>query len=279
MKKMLTLIFSFLVTCSLSSQTVFAETFENWSTPGTFLEPNNWFTSNTLYGIFGVEETVLRTSDAHSGSYAANLVSQADPEGSTRLGAFMTQGSPISGRPLYLTGWHKFITDGDTVSYYVNLTRYDASVDSTKTVGNVSFDIIEGQSEYVAFSQAINYTSPENPDTVFITIAISDIIPSQTVAYSLDDLSLGSSSGFSRLTNQRIGIFPNPANEFIGVTPFSGAVQVSFYDVSGRLTEATTLHAGVRFINTSSLKNGVYAVTFASAKNGLLGNEKLVISR
>jgi len=263
-------------TYTASSQIWFNEGFETWVTNGQALEPLGWFTSNSF---FPSNPTVEQVSDPYSGNYAVKLITTLRPDEVTPTGGLMVRSFPMESKPQYVTGWYKFISDGDTVSATIRLTRYDTATDTRITVGLKTFDIFEGEDNYAQFSEMIEYTGSENPDTARILISFSDLDLSTGAAFTLDDLMLGNPDGLMPVQKASVSLSPNPANEQVSVSPFKQSVLVTVCDPSGRMVERTNLLPGTRSISTSGLNNGIYLLSFLSPNNEVLGVERLVIYR
>jgi hypothetical protein len=278
MPKIMKTVFTAMLCCffayNADSQIWYNEGFETWVTNGQALEPQGWFTSNSF---FPSTPTVEKVTDPHSGSFAVKLITQVRPNEVDPIGGLIVSSLPLEAKPEFVMGWYKFVSDGDTLSATIRLTRYDTATDTRVTVGLKTFEIFEGEDNYVQFAEMIEYTGTENPDTARIVFSFSDISLSSVAAFTLDDLMLGVPEGLKTAPYAARPLSPNPAAEQVSISPFSQSVSVSIYDASGRIVDRKTLLSGTRNFSTSALNNGVYVLSFLSAKNEVLGVEKLVI--
>lgn len=75
------------------------------------------------------------------------------------------------------------------------------------------------------------------------------------------------------LTEPQVGIYPNPAKDFVTISNLKKGQEIVIYDVTGKLLYRTTATQTVMTLNTTFYKNGLYLVK--------IGNEsmKLMISK
>ena len=271
-------IFTALLCCcfaySLNSQIWYNEGFETWVINGQALEPEGWFTSNSF---FPSTPTVEKVSEPHSGSFAVKLITQSRPNEVDPIGGLLVRSFPLDAKPDFVMGWYKFVSDRDTLSATVRLTRYDTATDTRVTVGLKTFEIVEGQNNYTQFVEMIEYTGNENPDTARILLSFSDLYLSTSASFTLDDLMLGNPEALKKIPLATTSLSPNPAAETVSVSAFNQPVTVCVYDASGRIVERIMLPTGTRNFSTSTLNNGLHLLTFLSAKSEVLGLERLVV--
>jgi len=121
MKKILFIVFSLFITVSAMAQTPIPQGgFDNWATSSQnpYYEPAGgwWTTLNTLSAL-GAPVTVSRTTDVHSGAYAAKM--ETNQWGTFLLpgllvsgkfimeAPFIKQGQPFTAKPKKFKGWIK----------------------------------------------------------------------------------------------------------------------------------------------------------------------------
>ena len=91
---------------------------------------------------------------------------------------------------------------------------------------------------------------------------------------SQSDLALGVED--SHLTDSKVTLYPNPADNYFNVKNSSNAVlKGSIYDLDGRNVESITINHGNTQINTSNLHSGVYLIRFV--KGSQFYTEELVV--
>jgi len=148
--------------------------FENW-TDLQSEEPNSWGTSNVL-SITSGNLTVTKSTDSHSGSYAARIENQPIVTGDT-LG-FLTNGiigdnGPIGGMPVndipdVLSGYYKYTPMGsDSAMAGMTLYKYDPISGQTNKIDEI-FISLPAASSYTYFEVPIAYNQLPEPDTVNI---------------------------------------------------------------------------------------------------------------
>src|SRR4030095_14831263 len=114
--------------------------FENWIAGTGYEDPEGWGTPNAALQPLGAV-VVEKTTDAHSGTYAAKLVSvniiiltvpglmgtgEIDPVNYNFLGGF-----PVTSSPATLTGWYKYQSSVNDTSLVVSvLTKWNTTTNA-----------------------------------------------------------------------------------------------------------------------------------------------------
>ncbi|HRG59540.1 MAG TPA: T9SS type A sorting domain-containing protein [Bacteroidia bacterium] len=195
MKKITTL---FLMSL-LSAGTLLAQSnlnFENWS--GN--EPTGWTSSNSLTSASGGAQTVFQvTSNTGQGSSSVRMVTGNCPDcpnfaifgpfgpptplpnpmgGGIQLGSMMSPGIPYTQRPISVDFKYKSNPQGnDACGFQVELTRWNAALGETETVGEGYFEANTVVSNWTNMNIPISYSSTATPDTIniFATSSIGSI--------------------------------------------------------------------------------------------------------
>lgn len=183
-----------------AANTLLAQTnlnFENWS--GN--EPSGWTSSNSLTMASGGATTVVQvTSDPGQGSSSVKMVTGNCPDcpnfsifgpfggfttplpnplgGSIQLGSYITPGIPYSQRPLSVDFRYKSNPQGnDAGGFQVELTRWNAVLGETETIGEGYFEANTTVSSWTNMNIPISYSSTAMPDTmnIFATSSIGSI--------------------------------------------------------------------------------------------------------
>jgi hypothetical protein len=279
MKHLITLLLTFsLLTFSQAQTTVFEEGFENWSSVTGFEEPTDWLTSNFLYGfLLSAPPTVIKSTDAAQGSYAAKLIS-VEVDGGERIGGLMTYTIPFTERPTVLSGSHKFVSNGDSINFICLLSKFDPTGDTSVAIGGNGLEITQSVANYTNFDLPILYESTETPDSLTLIIFSTDIAVSAEFAYFIDNIKLeGPASVFNAENNKSLGIYPNPSNQSFFIPAQKAIATVRLNDVSGKLIQEVTLNAGEREVSTTQLSNGVYFVEL-NVGNVKIGTQRIVVA-
>lgn len=263
------LLFSFLS----SAQQIPNSSFEDWTHhPGRFLyraydQPDFWTSgNNALEEIPSLDAPTRKSTDAHSGEYAAELITtkvlgQIAP-GNLFLGSFelklirplsgIVLGKPFENKPSGFSIWYKYFpVEGDSCILTVYMVRRNKSTKKREVLGRGKF-IGKGQSDtYAQAFVKIEYDSIYTPDSIialFCSSAGSQGENSTGKAGSrllIDDFELlYDQTGISTLPESANAPFPNPATEKVffhsgmGLKP-----DIELVELSGK-SIPLTLHFG-----------------------------------
>jgi hypothetical protein len=164
--------------------------FENWAD----CSPDFWATSD----VCGVVEPVTKTTDAHSGAFAArgavvNFFGQ-NFSATLQSGDDAT-GIPISQRFATVDGFYKFSpTGGDR--FGVNVAFFKGNLENVVAQGAVIFPATQN---YTAFSVPMTYQNAETPDGAVIQISIIGPVTGSDYhagsVFQVDDITFGTGGG------------------------------------------------------------------------------------
>lgn len=272
--------------------------FENWETYSCTLLDSWGYTDPYNFGYYSNpdENTVRRTTDSQSGTYAAELIN-------LNLNGYMGRGRistftpvvlpsdgetypcfPVNHKPFALNGYYKFFpVHGDTLTIDCNLFNNGIEIGSGRLMTIYA-------SEYVfqPFSVLINYFEQnQEPDSAFIEIkAHYNSSPFHAGSRVIvDNLRF---DGFASdillfLTEenvkQEVVLYPNPAKDmvFISTTDNSeinGAIEI--YDLTGQLISKSTLQGNNSAIAISHLTPGIYFIRILNSIGKSVFVEKLI---
>lgn len=254
MKQYLTAFIIVAIALQASAQdTIVNRGLEHWTDHGNYEEPEHWKTANeSLSSIPGnTEFTVVKSSNPHTGNYAARLenlhystIGQAVPgvmtngnfELSPTFQPIFTGGQPFSSRPDQITGYYRYLPIGsDTCAVLGVLTRYDSVSMTRDTVAFGAFFGSDTVDTYEKFELDLNYQSSLDPDTlrVVITSSIKMNPPSNTILL-IDDLAVETSTGtLSLLGDEPVHVYPTVAITRLFVEGADRAF-ISIYDLAGK---------------------------------------------
>lgn len=207
--------------------------FEQWDSSvvinGTKIhDPLNWFSSNSILVDIGMEQTCVRTTDAHSGNYALQLTSKKD-DGDEQA-TYLTSGNNIGQGPTDPTvakfklegringfeGYYKYMPNG-VDSFRVFLAMYR----NGQYLGQSFIYISTPASSYTKFFWPVNYPGTITPpDSAKFIIEPSVINGSEGSVLILDDL--GVTYGFSSGLNKedlalQLELYPNPTSNVLTI--------------------------------------------------------------
>ncbi|HYV91316.1 MAG TPA: T9SS type A sorting domain-containing protein [Chitinophagales bacterium] len=265
--------------------------FENWNFDtcvNTFEVPDNWDQLNCETNILSIL-TCLKTTDAHSGNFAAKLVTKIvftdTANGIISTGHLITLppygvdgGIPYVSRPDSIFGWFKYSpTPGD--SSQIEFQLFDTNRD---TIGMALFQSGQTITTYTRFSAPIVYFSAATPDTSLWIISSSNgfnSLPNSTLY--IDDIGLAYPSGLNEVRlNDFISITPDPTSDFILIMnerQMSG--DLILYDEAGRVIRKFPVTKQSETFSISDLDEGFYFVRFTDSKNNFLAAGKILIQR
>lgn len=149
--------------------------FETWTPTTYFEEPNQYATSNSLTYLLGDTVNVTKSTDSHSGNFAARLETLAlgsdTVQGLLMIGEIsgqnITGGVPFNDRPDSLVGYVKYNLQGGDNLYIVCLfTRQGLPL------GGIEATYSGTQNNYTRISIPIDWVIPFlTPDTLKVVIA------------------------------------------------------------------------------------------------------------
>ncbi len=251
--------------------------FEEW-TEFSSEEAENWQSTNILT-MPASSLSMVKTTDSHSGSYAARLESQVTNWDDTI--AFITNGRvgedgpfggmPVEDIPATLSGYYKYFPTGqDSAIASLTLYHYNPSTGKSDVLDEV-FLKLPATDTYTYFEVPVDYYSLPEPDTVNIAFGSGNFVsPGAYIGLGstlyVDDLeitykphivSVGETEGPSGHS-----IHPNPAKEMLYVKledQPGQPVKFDVYNLEGQLVRSTKHDPSTSFsINVAQLPNGAY---------------------
>ncbi|MFN3444347.1 MAG: T9SS type A sorting domain-containing protein [Bacteroidia bacterium] len=232
-------------------------------------DPSDWFSSNAGLVDIGMEQTCVRTTDAHSGNYAIQLTSKMD-DGDEQA-TYLTSGSSIGqgpsdptvakfrlqGRINGFEGYYKYMPNG-VDSFRVFLAMYR----NGQYLGQSFIYISASASSYTKFSWPVNYPGTITPpDSAKFIIEPSVVDGSEGSVLILDDL--GVTYGFSSGVNEedmatQFELYPNPTASVLTITSNTviGDLSYKIVDAKGALV-LKGQYNGVS-IDVADLPQGLY---------------------
>lgn len=307
MKSIITILTILFTTSLLSAQcdnqdpiTVDNSGLENWDEETFYDNPSGdfWDTANrTLDLVLGtIPASVERTSDAHSGNYAAKIITRTwfgqlasgtlfagffdssvvltDPDNSVKFG------KPFTERPDEFSYWYKYEpVQGDSAEAYSYLTRWNGS--SRDTIASAYTKIYDAKNVYtlaeIPFVYNNNFT--EDPDSITIVFASSsrgDIFQGQEGnTLFVDDISLYycvTSSYQPLMSENNVTVYPNPTTtELVNFSlekPIENGL-VRVYTNDGKNVSLSSFQGDSHQINVGNWTQGVYRYSIIDQESSL----------
>jgi hypothetical protein len=272
---------------------------ENWSSAGTFEEPDDWATSNILYygmdlvsgGVTKTPTSALKVSPANTGSYAIqirNVVDSVNIFGTyypyDTIPAFALTAFAYTQRPTSMIGYYKFtqgaiLPDKDSAIIAVNITKWNGSTQDT--IGRGFIYVTATASAYTAFTIPINYFNATIPDSAWVYAAssINDDAYNGT-SLIMDDLSFTGVTGIKNISllGERISLYPNPALDEINFKNIPvEASNIDIRDFTGKKIQSLEVTSDLMNFKTSSLSSGMYFYSITDGSGEVLYADKFSI--
>jgi hypothetical protein len=256
--------------------------FENWSTT----EPSSWVTTNGLM-ILGNTQSVFKTIDAHSDSFACEMRSTIvtnkppgvfvpDYVGSIfigkQIGIQSIRGMKYNNKPSNFEFWYKYSsTTGDTATGLIMLTKFNPTLSKTDTIAIGFFMNSANASSYTKATVNLTYLSAASPDTAVVVFsAITPFSKNAGSIFKIDDMAFtGGNVGMNEQNNNiDFTLFPNPSNgeSIISFSNVQSEINLGIYDLQGKeILNNTYHHQSKIVVLTNQLHSGVYLIKVANA--------------
>ncbi len=270
--------------------------FENWTTVGSYMEPQSYLTTNSFATTSFYP--VTRSTDHYPlsvGNYSIrienNISLLPNPDA---LGLILQNGAntvlngpgpafPISGHPVSLHGYHKYIPqNGDTMRIQIQFSLTGSGV----SWGEFSTTI--AAPNWTPFTITMQNYSGADSASILISPYNCNGAPPQYIPHGnsvlyIDNLSFDSLiTSINAYTSKgaTFKLYPNPATDLISIDAYdsneSGLV-LNIYSFMGELVRSEQLINGSPRIDISDLNNGMYIIELMSAKGA--DRQTLVIQR
>jgi hypothetical protein len=264
--------------------------FENWTTVGSYENPNGWVNCN---GNGGTGYPVTKSIDHYPANVGNSSIRMENlTPGSTGCATYGFANSvpyigyngasfPITGHPNSFCGYYKFIPqNNDTMTIacglYLNgvMVAY-ATLNTTNTVSNWTSFTIPFSSYTTADSASIGLGA-------FYSLGTMPIVQGNSVLFvdnlSFDNLITSVTEQTSK--NKAFSLYPNPASEIVTLNidnTNNAELTLSIYNVIGTLVKSEKLKQNQQQFNVGDLETGIYMVVIKSKE--WTEKQKLIIQR
>ena len=291
MMKYLHIIFALLMINKTEAQQLENSGFEQWENVGTGEEePLSWSSTKTsdnssLNAL--APQVISRTTDAHTGTYAAKLINKNVPFVNIVANGIVTNGiihtttnpqdsyvytdvnssdhsQPFTSYPDSIVGWYKYVPQGNDVGniqVLLHSSYGQLPIDaSTSVIALAEFDF-SSNSNWTRFSTPFNYyPTINNPAYILCNISAGD--STQAVANSelkIDDLELiyNTTTISNEETNSLHVTYVNDHLQFSNVVK---EINYAIYNVQGQLMNFGKIDGYNRNVSIS-LASGIYLIT------------------
>lgn len=237
------------------SQSLINENFESWIDNTAFIDPEGWITLNDLSPEYGIPYTVLKSTDAMEGQYAAHLESRKftiDTYTDT-LPAVMFYGSniwagidyPWAKRVKKISFNYKYKPNGiDSGAFYFVVGYKNKQTGKYVQNGVAYFLFAKKVETYTKVELPVYYNSNNKCDTV--VIAFMNSIESRKNRHKpgtillIDDIDTEWEDfppiRIASEPDLQFGVYPNPATDIIQVKGLSpGFYKAKIIDMMGKI--------------------------------------------
>jgi len=283
MKKIYSLLFSIAISTVAFPQALPNPSFDNWTNAGSYDDPDNWNTLNSVTSTFGVVTVQKATGvDIHTGAAAIKMVTLSvlgqNANGLATTGTINIAGATVDGglpytlRPDSITGWYKCAPQGVDFGF-VDFTLLDAA--GTDTVGFAHFQTPNAAvSTYTYFAIPILYYNANAPALARCVMSSSQgVISVLNSMMIIDDLGLVfNPNGIREPVFGRGVVRYNPANKKLHVFTQQPSM-ISIIDMTGKSIFEKSVDAGNYDFILNGLPTGlyIYRVTDETLKNMVSG--------
>jgi Secretion system C-terminal sorting domain len=269
--------------------------FENWSTMGTYENPDSWGTLNNTTAMASVFTATKGTPGSPGASYLKLT--------SLTIGPGVVNGIAVSGvldtiamlpksgfayttRSANFTGkWQHMIFGSSQGGITVLLTQWNTSLNKRDTVAIANQTLSGMAMSWANFTIPFTYFNGNNPDSCIIFLRASGSAPTNNDYLWVDNLGFsgvvtGVNETDSYITN--VSAFPNPASSHINLTFELKEVQnvnLSMADITGKIIYSKDLEVvhGVKneVISCDGISKGTYFITLHTVNGSL--TQKVVL--
>lgn len=268
--------------------------FENWTTIGSYDNPDDWGTMNNTTAPTSVFTATKGTPGSPGSSYlklTSKTIGPAVVNGIAVSGKLdSTTMTPISGfafnqTPDNFTGkWQHMIYGSSQGSVSAVLTRWDTGLNARVIVATANQTLSGMAMSWANFSIPFVYTDLNLPDSCIIVLKASGSNPTNLDYLWVDNLAFtGDVASLPEIhVLNEFSVFPNPSTNHFNIRLSSNTkenAEMELIDINGSvvkqanftLSEAITEHT----IDISNLEKGCYVIRINTA-NGSVGKSVII---
>ena len=254
--------------------------FENWTTVGSYSNPDNWGTMNNTTAIASVYTATKGTPGSPGTAYlklTSKTVSTTVVNGIAVSGVLDSitimpkSGFAFSQRPANFTGkWQHMIYGSSQGSLQVTLTRWDTGLNQRVSVATANQTLSGMAMSWANFTIPFTYSDGGFPDTCIIVLKASGSVPTNNDYLWVDNLAFsGTVTGIEKYDSflSNMNIYPNPSTESITLNlnlKSPQQITIEITDLTGKLIRSrnvgTLQGESIQTINVSGIAKGTYTV-------------------
>ncbi|MDO9001058.1 MAG: T9SS type A sorting domain-containing protein [Bacteroidota bacterium] len=254
--------------------------FENWTTVGSYVNPDGWGTMNNTTAIASVYTATKGTPGSPGTAYlklTSKTVSTTVVNGIAVSGVLDSitmmpkSGFAYNIRSANFTGkWQHMIYGSSQGSIGVTLTRWDTGLNQRVTVATANQTLSGMAMSWANFTIPFTYTDGNNPDTCIIVLKASGSAPTNNDYLWVDNLAFsGTVTGIEKYDSflSNMNVYPNPSTESLTLNlnlKSSQQITIEITDLTGKLISSknvgTLQGESIQTINVSGIAKGTYLV-------------------
>jgi hypothetical protein len=270
----------------IATSTLFAQIpnngFENWTSMGSYSNPDGWATMNDMTAMSSVYTATKGTPGNVGASYlklTSKTVGGSVVNGIAVSGTLNTMtmqptaGFPYTGQPVSLTGkWQYMASSAGSVS--ITLSKWNTTTNQRDIVATGSQTLSGMAMSWASFTINLNYMMSMAPDSCMIVLKASGNTPTNNDYLWVDNLAFsGSVAGLNENNSpiQALSIYPNPIQDKINVSfniQNEKTVTLKVTDIDGELIHTQNFEQISGSVNQSidatKFPKGVYFVTISN---------------
>ncbi len=268
--------------------------FEIWTAINTGEDPNAWGTYANQFPYYNLPILVTKTTDAHSGNFAVELLSDTGTvqppfgtgiQGDTIMGelqlnlinGFSSTKYPFAYRPDSLVGYAKGTVAAFSNNF--NLIMVQLSNNGT-TIGQAFYVAQNSISNYTRFATNFSYTSGLTPDSMtFIILAGNPGNPEPGNIFYVDDLLMVYNPlGINNISEKTtFKIYPNPVQDKLNIfTNGSKETFIKIYNNTGETIKEIPINKDFTTVTLSDLSSGLYFYQISDRSGKVLDTGKFM---
>ncbi len=262
--------------------------FEDWTTTGSYEQPNEWATMNP--SCTGPFYSCTKSNDhfpVSAGSFSVRI------ENNTALGQMaggwgliasktmsypMVPAFPVTGHPDSLFGYYKLISlNSDTA--WIKILLYDGGLQVLDK--NI---LLPAAPSWTSFSVPLGtYSTADSAMMILAAFFPNNQLdgPNGNSVVYFDNLSFDNLVGSVNENNNtpRFSMYPNPAIDVVtlNIDTKTNDVKLNIYNVIGGIVRSEPLQNNRQNFSTGDLNNGIYIVEIRSEKGS--SKQKLIIQK